>query len=267
MADEFLGLLQEANLPIYYLLDEFPWYLGHLARKHSAEEVEALLNWFRGARQELAGGETRFLVTGSIGLEGLLRRLGLSPTANDFDTIEIPPLCEKEAVEFLLALSAGEAIPLGREAAREVLALLGANWPILLELMMSELQELELDRGPTAAELKDVYESRMVRGSRNKYCLEMFTRLSKEEIFAPTERAIAFDCLALLTKQPTIGMSDMETIHARIVPDDSVRLMTGNQLAFVTDTLRHDGYVIRRADGRYQFASNILRDYWTHRTA
>ena len=199
LADEFHTLLRDANLPIYFLLDEFPWYLGHLARKHTAEEVEAVLNWFRSARQDLAGGKTRFLVTGSIGLEGLLRRIGLSPTANDFDTIEIPPLTDEEALDFLMQLSTGEEIPLNETAGRRILKLMGANWPILLELFMSELQDKDLKKSPTMPELKDLYESRMVRGSRNKYCQEMFNRLSKDELFSPTERRIAFECLKLLT--------------------------------------------------------------------
>jgi hypothetical protein len=267
LADQFHTLLRDANLPIYFLLDEFPWYLGHLARKHSAEEVEAVLNWFRSARQELAGGKTRFLVTGSIGLEGLLRRIGLSPTANDFDTIEIPPLTDEEALDFLMELSTGEEIPFNPTAGRRILKLMGANWPILLELFMSELQDKDLKKLPSMPELKELYESRMVRGSRNKYCHEMFTRLSKDELFSPTERRIAFECLKMLTVQPAIGGIDLEMIHSKIVPDEKVRSMTGDELGFVIDTLRHDGYLLRRDDGQYQFASNILRDYWIHRTA
>lgn len=267
LADEFQKLLNDADLPIYFLLDEFPWYLGHLARKHTAEEVEAVLNWFRSARQDLAGGKTRFLVTGSIGLEGLLRRIGLSPTANDFDTIEIPPLSDEEAIVFLMQLSKDEEIPLNEAAGHRILKLMGANWPILLELFMSELQDKELKKSPTMPELKDLYEVRMVCGSRNKYCQEMFNRLSKDELFSPTERRIAFETLKLLTSQPVVGGSDLENIHTRIVPDEKVRSMTADELGFVIDTLRHDGYLLRRDDGQYQFASNILRDYWIHRTA
>lgn len=267
LADEFQKLLHDADLPIYFLLDEFPWYLGHLARKHTAEEVEAVLNWFRSARQDLADSQTRFLVTGSIGLEGLLRRIGLSPTANDFDTIEIPPLTDEEALDFLMQLSKGEEIPLNESAGRRILKLMGANWPILLELFMSELQDMDLKKSPTMPELKDVYEVRMVRGSRNKYCQEMFNRLSKDELFSPTERRIAFETLKRLTSQTVVCGSDLESIHSKIVPDASVRSLTGEELGFVIDTLRHDGYLLRRSDGQYQFASNILRDYWIHRTA
>ncbi len=91
-ADEFLALLKESGLPVLFLLDEFPTFLKLVARKHSRDEVEAVLNWFRAARHELKDSQARFLVTGSIGLKGVVRALGLAPAVNEFDTHEIPPL-------------------------------------------------------------------------------------------------------------------------------------------------------------------------------
>lgn len=67
IADEFLALLRENELPIYFMLDEFPWFLGHVATNHSAAEVDATLNWFRKVRLALTDPPTRFLVTGSVG--------------------------------------------------------------------------------------------------------------------------------------------------------------------------------------------------------
>ena len=69
VADQFLELLREHQLPIYFLLDEFPWFLGHVAANHTTAEVDATLNWFRKVRQELSDLPARFVVTGSIGLE------------------------------------------------------------------------------------------------------------------------------------------------------------------------------------------------------
>lgn len=266
LAEEFRDLLRETNLPVCFLLDEFPWYLGFVAKKYTAAEVESALNWFRGMRQELAGGQTRFLVTGSIGLDGLLRRLGLSPTANDFDTLEIPPLTHEEAVDFLRDLSSGEKVPLTEAGIRKIMKLLGANWPILLELFISEIQDADLTTAPDDAQLERIYRDQMVRGARNKYCQEMFNRLAKEEMFSPMERRLAQEILKQMVSQDRTGMDDFEAIHAGVVPDPAVRAITGSELAFVLDTLRHDGYILRMDDGFYCFASNILKDYWQHRT-
>ena len=86
-------------------------------KKTSRDEVEAALNWFRSARHELSDSSARFLVTGSIGLKSVVRRLGLSPTINDFDVREIPPLKEAEALDLLQRLAADNDVPLDKPVA------------------------------------------------------------------------------------------------------------------------------------------------------
>ena len=78
---------------------------------------------------------------------------------------------------------------------------------------------------------------------------------------------LAQSILEQLTRQPSAGSEELDAIHARLVPDARVRATLAGELAFALDTLRHDGYLARRPDGRYRFASHILRDYWRHRTA
>lgn len=267
IADEFLSLLRDQELPIIFMLDEFPWFLGHVATNHSSAEVDATLNWFRKARQELADGQSRFLVTGSIGLTGLLRRLGLSPAANDFDSIDIEPLSEKEALQFLEERANGENITLSAAARRRILERLGVGWPLLLATFLSEVQDRADEKGPTIKEIDRLYEEHMVRGNRNKYCQEMFTRLTKPEVFSASERRLAQEILRdLCNSDEAFGKEDFDTLHARLVPDAAHRALLATELDYVLETLRHDGYLVRQRDGLQTFASHILRDFWRHRT-
>jgi uncharacterized protein len=278
LANDFLALLQEKKVPVIFMLDEFPWFLGHVAAFHTAAEVDATLNWFRKARQALSDCPTRFLVTGSIGLAGLLRRLGLSPAANDFDVIDIEPLTNEEALQFLEERAEGEGIVLSAAARRRILERLGVGWPILLATFLSEIQE-DGDRhpsakGPTVKDIDRLYEDRLVRGNRNKYCQEMFTRLTKPELFSPSERRLALEILRTLCRsEEGFGRAEFEAVHQRLVPDASHRDLISAELDAVIDTLRHDGYLVRlrdadpTRDGRHHFASHILRDFWRHHTA
>ncbi len=268
IADEFLALLREHELPIIFMLDEFPWFLGHVAANHSSAEVDATLNWFRKVRQELADGPTRFLVTGSIGLTGLLRRLGLSPAANDFDSIDIEPLTDKEAMLFLEERAEGERIVLSLAARRRILERLGVGWPLLLGIFLSEIQDHAAEKGPSIRDIDRLYEDRMVRGSRNKYCQEMFTRLTKPEMFSSSERRLAQEILRdLCRSDQAFGHGDFDAIHARLVPDAAHRSQLATELDYVMETIRHDGYLVRQRDGLHTFASHILRDFWLHHTA
>lgn len=264
-AEELASFIATSGERIYYLLDEFPWFLSHIAKKHTDEEVEALLNWFRGVRQEMADTSVRFLLTGSIGLEGFLRRIGLSPAANDLDTIEIPPLTDVEADELLQRLAAGENVSLSAANRRYILDLLGAYWPILLELFVAEIQDAAFIKTPTKADLSRIYDQELVRGSRNKYCQEMFTRIGKKEVFSMGQRNLAQAILRELTRKTDISARDIESLHQGLIPSESVRETMESDIGYVTDTLRHDGFVVQHDGGRITFASNILRDYWRHR--
>jgi len=270
-ADAFLQLLTESGAPILYLLDEFPWFLDLVAKKSSPAEVEAVLAWFRHARQELADHPARFLVTGSIGLDGLVRRLGLSPTINEFDTVEIPPLKDSEALAFLDQLARDEGVKLSAGGRACILRLLGTNWPILLQLFVSEIQEWQLatQKGaPTNAELRRIYRDGLAGGSRNKYCSGMWDRLPK--VFSLSEVRLAREILKELRFLPAgMAREEVEAIHARLVPDDTHRAHVAAELDYVLDTLKHDGYVLQllQHGHRISFASNMLRDYWARRLA
>lgn len=273
VADQFLGLLKDHQLPIYFLLDEFPWFLGHVAAHHTTADVDAALNWFRKVRLQLTDLPARFLVTGSIGLRGLLRRLNLTPAANDFDTIAIEPFSESESLEFLEGLSAGEKLVVPVEARRRIFERLGVGWPLLLATFLAEVQDHCDEREVTIADVDRIYEERMVRGIRNKYCEEMHSRVAKQELFSATERRLSEEILRELCRQPDgFGHDDLAAIHARLVPDETLRSQQAAELDYVVETLIHDGYVYRicepgsARDGRLTFASNILSDYWRHRT-
>ncbi len=166
-ADEFLALLADEDVPVLFLLDEFPTFLKLVTRKSSRDEAEAVLNWFRAARHDLKDRRARFLVTGSIGLKGVVRGLGLAPTVNEFDTHEIPPLTEGEALGLLETLARDNKLPLDSAGRAHILELLGANWPILLQLFISEIQDAGFTQPPTAEELDRLYHERLVHGSRN----------------------------------------------------------------------------------------------------
>lgn len=227
-----------------------------------------MLNWFRSARQALVDHAPRFLVTGSIGLKGVVRRLGLSPTINDFDTLEIPPLTEADALQFLETLAHDNRIPLSAAGRRHILHLLGGPWPILLQLFVSEIQESHLAKAPTKADLDRLYRERLVAGSRNEYCSGMFTRLN--EVFSASELRLARELLKTLCRAP-VGLSrdDFEALHARLVPLPEQRALHADELDYVLDTLKHDGYLHQAHDGpqRTRFASHLLRDFWLRKTS
>lgn len=267
-ADAFLHLLAETDAPVLFLLDEFPTFLKLVAQKGDRADVEAVLNWFRAARHDLKDKSARFLVTGSIGLKGVVRKLGLHPSVNEFDTHEIPPLGDDEALGLLEALAASHSIPLNATGRKKILQLIGANWPILLQLFISEIQEKSFDKAPTAKDLEAIYRDSLVHGSRNQYCDGMYDRL--KDVFSASEVRLAREMLRLTCRaKDGLTRPDFEAIHTRLVPVEETRSLLADEFDHVLDTLKHDGYLLQQTTGeqRTTFASHILRDFWLRKTA
>lgn len=274
LAEEFFDLICESEAPLYFLLDEFPWYLENVSKQHGVQEVKAALDWFRGLRIRLVDHPVRFLVTGSIGMKGLLRKLDLVNTVNDFDTVEIFPLADDAAAEYLAKGAESEGVTLSKEATDQIIQRLGVNWPILLATFLSEISRDPDRRNPSVDDIDFLYENGIVR-RRNKYCEEMFERLNRKNLFTDTERMLAQRIMREISHDdgPGFGMDDFSRIHASLVPDPALRARSQDDLGYVLETLRHDGYLVRLAspdqsdhDGKFRVSSDVLGDYWRHKS-
>jgi hypothetical protein len=134
---------------------------------------------------------------------------------------------------------------------------------ILLQLFVSEIQDEALTKPPTPSALDRLYRERLVCGSRNKYCDNMFDRL--KNIFSESECRLAREILRTLCgAQRPFSREDLEDLHVRLIPQDAHRALLADELEYVLDALKHDGYLLQAAGGdqRTGFASHILRDYW-----
>ena len=83
--------------PLLILIDEFPVMLSRLIQQNQ-HEAEQLLAWLRIWRQS-RDCTTRFVFTGSIGLQSLLERHGLGTTMNDCYTYPLGPLQRAQAAD------------------------------------------------------------------------------------------------------------------------------------------------------------------------
>lgn len=265
-AEDFLLRLTKTKRSIIFFLDEFPVLVKHIEKKNG--DVESMLRWFRDWRQNHETGQVKFLVTGSIGLSSVVRRLRLEDTVNDFHSVSFPPLSRKEALEFMDRLSLDNGFQLSPSIKENILELLGPPWPYFLQIFLLEIYNWDLrEKKPlTVGIVKQIYRERMIAGVKNKFLPHMFGRL--REIFSPEEvrlaRAILQECSA---KKKGLKKTDFQRLHSTIIKDDLLR--DEEQLGYVLDVLKHDGYIVQSTGGeqRTRFFSNMLRDYWKRRVA
>lgn len=263
-AEMFLHKLTKMEHRVLFLLDEFPILVKQIEKQEG--DVENMLRWFRDWRQDYKTDRIKFLVTGSIGLDNVARKMGLEDTINDFNTISLPPLTKKEAIEFMEKLSQDNGFQLSLRAKTTILEYLGPPWPYFLQIFLAEIKNRQ-DRENiklTSETIKRIYHEHMVFGPKNKYLSHMFGRL--REIFSHDELRLGRAVLKECAQKPAgITRSDIQKIHRRTIKDNMLR--DEEQMDYVMDVLKHDGYLIQDVYGeqKTKFFSNMLKDYWKRR--
>ena len=264
--DQLLEILAEQDRPVVLFLDEVAILVNRLLRGNDylitpqrREEVDVFLSWLR-ANSIRHQGKIRFVVTGSIGLEPLVRQAGLSATLNTFTPFHLEPWTRDVAAGCLGALSNGYNLTITPDAVEEMLDRLGVYIPHHVQMFfdhayqearMAGVQEISL------AMVKTVYESSMlgIRGHVELSHMEERLRM----VLGPQLDVLALD---LLTEAAVVG-----TLTA-----DAARFLAmvhfGEEWVApardVLGILEHDGY-LRSREGGYLFASALLKDWWRAR--
>lgn len=253
-ADQLMHELQQLDLPVWFLLDEFPIMVDKIANRHGTAEAAAALHWLRRIRQHNTKSRVRFLLTGSIGLDSVMQRHKMRGIANDLRREKLLPLTKKDALIFTMQLARDNAVDLNETMARTFIDRLGpAIWPFLIQLFVAECQDYTSHTGESV-DFEAVY--RVVSSDkRNQYADNMWTRLG--DIFNDTEAAAARQVLKKIAAHE--NGQPLENLYAQL-PD-----LSEDDFRNVLDTLEHDGYLIEQDDGNIAFFSHLLRDYWRHK--
>ncbi len=250
-ANSLMEDLNVLNEPVWFLLDEFPTMVDLIAKHHGIPLAESTMHWIRCIRQHNTDSPVRFLLTGSIGLDNVLRRLGIRGPSNDLRREFLTPLSNGQALELALTLARDNQVPLSETLVQEYLQRLGtAVWPYFIQLFIAELQETEASPNQPV-DLEKIYRQ-VAQGKRNQYSDNMWTRLG--DVFDKPLAATARAMLKLIaTKDLGIPRDELRARAPQLEDED---------YQYVMEVLEHDGYLSEAEDGNIRFFSHLLRDYW-----
>jgi uncharacterized protein len=257
---QLLSNLAEADRPIVICMDELPIMVSRLLKK-SSEEAEIFLSWLRqvmGQFQE----KICFIICGSIGLEPILKRYGLSHTIGHLQPFHIDPWDRQTAGKCLNLLARTCGIDWSAELSTKMADLLGVCIPHHVQMFFGYLyQDLFKDdrRNPNTEDIERVYQESMLstRGHAElaDYEERLLRVLDKEKI------PLALDLLSEAAIKEAL-----QTTMCDVLFDRSGLKDKGPVLREVMDVLEHDGYLVRHEsiDG-WRFSSNLIRDWWKKR--
>lgn len=264
--ERLLGILAGAERPVVVMFDELPVLLNRMLADTKSEgegrkRVDLLMSWLRQAAIAHRG-KISFVVAGSIGMDSILRRIGLSATINHYAIFKLRPWEDSVALDFLRKAGEKNGLAWDKGAAERMIELLGFLIPHHVQLFLGEM--LTYCRRKRIAQVsldvvEAVYKTEMLGIPGHMGLDHMEERLSTA--FDDREKGVALVILTEASVRDGIGWKRAKAICGKFeIPDEEA----GDMLRDVFDVLEYDGYLEYRGD-TYVFVSNLLKDWWKNR--
>lgn len=268
--NQLLDILAGAEKPVLLLLDEVPVFINRLLKGSDSEyritaerreQADEFMSWLR-ANSLKHQGKIRMVISGSIGLEPVLRQAGLSATINNFVPFELRPWDRATAAGCLEALANEKGLVYGPEAIDGILNRLGVFIPHHVQMFFDYLYQhcrRKKSLAFHAYEVDDVYNKEMlsIRGHAEltHYEERLKMVLGQESYTMAVDMLSECALTARLTREALIRFQSLYEFPDRSVPDVQKEILW---------VLEHDGYIVPDSTG-YRFVSPILRDWWRKR--
>lgn len=248
-----LAGMSDNDPDLLIIVDELPLLVARMLRfNKSTLDVELLLSRLRHWRQApQLRGRVHTLVGGSIGLEGVLRRAGLSGLINDLSHFHLKSWDRTTATEFLEQVGSDSNFPLGEDSIAQIIELLRDPVPYHVQLFFSTLRDACQGEPKRLSPnmIERCFVERLAGATGTPHLDHYATRL--EVAFSPEELATARSILSRACGRTGV---DFACLHDLWKP---------NEISFlsVLRDLQADGYLDRQ-DDRLRFRSNLLREWW-----
>lgn len=269
--DLIFSALAENDRTVLLAIDELPILVNRLLRQDGdtitakgRQEADEFLSWLRKNGQEHRG-RIVIILSGSVGLEPILRRAGMSAQLNIFAPLDLKPWNEEVASACLAALAQSYGLDLSVDVRLEMCRRLRHHVPHHIQQFFDHLHEYLRPLNRRLATLDyvgHVYANEMlsVRGQVHLEHYESRLRL----VLGTEEYRTA---LTLLTEAAVgDGLLSDESIDRYHRSMENAAPTDGEPASIdsILYLLEHDGYLARRPNG-YRFLSGLLEDWWRAR--
>ena len=248
---------------VLLVIDELPIFLKRMRhRDGDANRVEEFLSWLRGVVQSLGDESPALILSGSIGLEPLVRRLGLSDRINHLFPIRLGPWNRETSIECFNCLATSHGLRVEDGVSGAVYDALGIGIPHHIQSFFARLRDFAKMQGRdriTVVDVREVYQTALLGPSGQNDLVHYETRL--KEALDEESHSIAMEILAETATRDVFTQDarrSLEAGYSKIIDSASERV------ADALEVLVHDGY-LEAVGYTYRFPSHLLKDWWSAR--
>jgi hypothetical protein len=263
--DQLLDYLAGSERPVVIFFDEIAILVNRMLKgsdykitPERRREVDAFMSWLRDNSIKLKG-KLRIVLTGSIGIEPILRQAGLSATLNTFSPFDLPPWDTETAMGCLQALANQYGIKFQEGVCERMVGKLGCCIPHHVQIFFDKIYtECKIkDQTVVTADFVDqVYQSEMlgVRGHAELSHLEERLKMVLGTELYPL-------ALELLTETAVVGKLSGGTATWLCRQYQLENQTSDEALKEILGIFEHDGY-LQKVGTDFRFVSSWLRDWW-----
>ena len=253
----------EHDRPVLLVIDELPIFLKRMLRDNDgARRVDEFLSWLRKVFHGSGDGAPILIVSGSIGLGPLVKRLGIPDRINFLDTFRLGPWDRTTSVECFERLAASHELQVENGVANAVYDALGVGIPHHVQSFFARLRDFAIKENRkqvTVEDVDQVYRTALLGPPGQNDLAHYETRL--REGLEDRSYYMAMEILTVAATQnvrTAMARRRLERLYSPVADDAYERI------AEVLEVLVHDGY-LRADDDGHRFPSRLLKDWWATR--
>ncbi len=155
--EELIRNLAEHDQPVLLVIDELPIFLKRMRlHEDGAVRVEEFLSWLRSVVQGFDNRSPVLIVSGSIGLAPLVRRLRIADRVNHLDPFRLGPWSREISVACFECLAQSNGLQMEDGVSQAVFDTLGLGIPHHVQTFFARLREFALMQGHNRVAVDDV---------------------------------------------------------------------------------------------------------------
>lgn len=251
----------EFEQPVLLVVDELPIFLRRLLDGDGGRKgVDSFLSWLRATMLAREKNSPVLIVSGSIGLQPLVRRISLSDRINYLDPFRLGPWSREDSVSCFERLAESGGIDCEDGVATAVCDRLGIGIPHHVQSFFARLREFAGLKGRSRILLSDVdpvYRTGLLGPSGQNDLVHYQTRLRAG--LDDGDYRLAMLILAEASTNGGFTDAARRELDRRY---SAVESGLPDRTREILDVLVHDGYLTFAGDA-YRFESRLLRD-WFH---
>ena len=267
--DRIMDSLARSEKPVIIIIDEFPLFITRILKGPDYQITperrlltDIFTSWIRAITIKYKG-TLRLVLSGSIGLEPILRQARLSSNINTFMPFEVNEWDDETASGCLYALANKYEVIFKDNTVKLLLDLLGCNIPQHVQMFFSYLYDDCKHRENMNVSLEDIrriYKNNMlsVRGHAELSTLE-------ERLIMGLGKDITPLAIDILTETAVTGELTATAIEILCSYSSLKNQELNDALREILSIFEHDGYLRRKENGNYVFISKLIRDWWKER--